>query len=90
MIRMLVIGIRGEMAHDLKERYKGVIKFTFLTDSVKVGKTAKGTYDYVYAFWKFTNHSVERNYGSHVGYVRVRSNTQLEQHLLLLTQGGQS
>lgn len=85
MLKILVIGIRGETAHELQKLYNGVIKFTFFTDAAKVAKPSRGKYDYILAFWKFTNHSVERNYSDHTGYVRVRSNTQLLGVLVDLT-----
>lgn len=65
--RVLVIGVRSEHAHMLKELYSNM-NFSFLTDNKKHTKPIKdGRYDKIVFMTKWTKHIQYKAYRNHPG-----------------------
>jgi hypothetical protein len=71
MKHILVVGVRSALTHKLMRKYKGMCRFTFLTDQDAVGKKRTGTYSAIIACTKFTRHATEDLYSSHECYIRI-------------------
>ena len=67
--RVLVIGVRSEHAHMLKEMYSNM-DFSFLTDNKKHTKPIKdGRYDKIVFMTKWTKHIQYKAYRNHPGLI---------------------
>lgn len=72
MKKVLIIGVRAKLTHQLTKQFKGKLDLKFLTDQhTNYCKKSKGTYDTVISCTGFVGHEVEGMYRNHSGYIRI-------------------
>ena len=68
-MNVLIIGLRKEHILRIRNAFKGKFNLQALTDQDRHAVKQNGIYDYIISVPKFTNHSTQRLYSSHEGYI---------------------
>lgn len=72
MKKVLIIGVRAKLIHQLTNQFKGKLILKFLTDQhTNYCKKSKGEHDTVISCTGFVGHEVEDMYKRHPGYIRI-------------------